>query len=81
MSTVTATRLATIKRAIDVIDSAAPADLTRYLAQASIHDYLRADPALLRSRLAGIDGTSPSGARFGAWKAAQQILDAAGLPY
>ena len=78
MSTVRAERRATINRAIDLIDSANPADLTSYLAEASIYDHLRADPAQLREKLATADGAGPV---FAAWKVSQQILQSAGLPY
>ncbi|HEX3958087.1 MAG TPA: hypothetical protein VHZ03_15845 [Trebonia sp.] len=76
-------RLDTIQRAIDFIDSTDPADLKRYLLRTSLHDHIKADPAMLRqhlaaSVLAAADGT---GITFPAWKAAQQILQAAGLPY
>jgi hypothetical protein len=75
-----ARRADTITRAIALIDTAPPADLAGYLAGTNIHDHLKADPAALRQRLATVDDMSP-GSRFGAWKAAQQILRAAGLPY
>ena len=74
----TADRHGIIRRAIDLIDAASPADLAGYLAQTDIHDHLKADPAALRRNLATADGTAQV---FGAWKAAQQILRAAGLPY
>ena len=68
----------TIRRAIALIDTADPADLSRYLADTSLHDHIKADPATLRKHLATADGTAQV---FGAWKAAQQLLQAAGLPY
>ena len=68
----------TIRRAIDLIDTTSPADLWRYLSQTSIHDHLKADPAALRRTLADAVGTAQV---FGAWKASQQLLKAAGLPY
>ncbi len=68
----------TIRRAIDLIDTATPADLAGYLAQTSIHDHLKADPDALRDNLEKADGTAQV---FGAWKASQQLLKAAGLPY
>ena len=71
-------RLGTIKRAIDLIDTADPGDLASYLAQTGLHDHIKADPATLRRHLAAVDGT---GRTFGPWKAAQQLLQAAGLPY
>lgn len=74
-----AARRAVINRAADLIDTASPADLQRYLAQTGIHAHLKADPAALRDNLtSAVDGTPQA---VGAWKAAQQILDAAGLPH
>lgn len=71
-------RRGTIRRAIALMDTADPADLNRYLADTGIHDHLKVDPATLRSHLADADGTASV---FSAWKASQQILKAAGLPY
>ena len=73
-----AARLDVIRRAIALIDLSDPADLVGYLAQTDIHDHLKADPAALRGNLATADGTAQV---FGAWKAAQQLLKAAGHPY
>ena len=74
----TADRHGTISRAIGLIDTVSPADLAGYLTQTDILDHLKSDPAALRRNLATADGTAQV---FGAWKAAQQILRAAGLPY
>ena len=76
-----ATQRDTIDRAIALIDTADPADLAGYLAQTSLHDHIKADPATLRQHLAAATPDADIGRRFGAWKAAQQILQAAGLPY
>jgi hypothetical protein len=72
-----ASRQDTISRAIALIDTASPADLKGYLAGTRIHARLQADPAGLRDTLAGAIGTDMA---FGAWKASQQILAAAGIP-
>jgi hypothetical protein len=69
----------TIRRAIALIDTAAPADLKDYLAATRIHARLQADPAALRDSLATVTDGTPQA--LGAYKAAQQILQAAGLPY
>ena len=61
-----------IDRAIALIDTAGPADLTAILAQTSIHDHLKADPAALRANLA--DDSHPFISRR---LAAQSILAAA----
>lgn len=71
-------RYDTINRAIALIDDADPADLARYLADTRLHDHIKADPATLRRHLADANGTAQV---FSAWKAAQQLLQAAGLPY
>ena len=84
MSDVTATttvRLATIHRAIDLIDTASPDDLDCWLAKTAIHAHLQDSPGAVRSNLAAITADSSTGQRFGAWKAAQQILKAAGQSY
>lgn len=78
MPTISRDRHDTIRRAIDLIDTAKPADLWRYLAQTDIHAHLKDDPAALRRTLADAAGTAQV---FGAWKASQQLLRAAGLPY
>jgi hypothetical protein len=70
----------TINRAVALIDSASPADLAGYLARTRIHARLRADVPALRGLLASADVNDSTGA-FGAWKAAQQILQTAGLPH
>jgi hypothetical protein len=72
-----ADRLGTIRRAIDLIDAASLADLAVYLGRTRLHDHVKADPAMLRHHLATVGDT---GNVFSAWKAAQQILQAAGLP-
>ena len=77
---VAAPRQATIDRAIALIDTATPSDLTGYLAQTRIHDHLKSDPATFRDHLAAAT-PDDTPRHFGAWKAAQQILQAAGLPY
>lgn len=73
----TAYRQDTIRRAVALIDTASAADLARYLSQTQIHAHLQADPAALRDSLASAIGTDH---QTGAWKAAQQVLHAAGLP-
>ena len=78
MSTVRAERLDTIRQAVNLIDSADPADLARYLTEVSVYDHLKADPAQLREKLTTADGAGPV---FAAWKVSQQLLEAAGLPY
>ena len=78
MTTISTDRRDTIRRAIALIDTASPADLGDYLADTSLHDHIKASPATLRKHLADADGTAQV---FGAWKAAQQLLKAAGLPY
>jgi len=82
MTTTQTTRQDIINRAITLIDNANPHALARYLADTSLHDHIKADPGTLRQHLA--DATAPDasvGARFSAWKAAQQLLQAAGLPW
>lgn len=77
-----ADRIATIRRAISVIETSNPQDIRRIVAQTDAHDHLKRDPDALRQRLD--EATSPDvagGHRFGAWKIAQQICRAAGLPY
>lgn len=76
-----AARTDTIRRAIALIDTADPSDLAGYLAQTSMHDHIKADPATLRQHLTDATPDASAGHRFGAWKAAQQLLQAAGLPY
>jgi len=78
MTAISTDRHDTIRRAIDLIDTAKPADLAGYLARTHIHDHLKADPDTLRTNLATASGTAQV---FGAWKASQQLLQAAGLPY
>lgn len=84
-ASVIAARKLTILRAVDVIDTTDPSTLAGYLAQTSLHDHVKTGPATLRKHLADAAdaGTDPisAGIRFGAWKAAQQICQAAGLPY
>ena len=70
-------RLGTIRRAIDLIDTTSLADLDACLARTSLHDHIKADPALLRQHLAAV---GPGDRTFAPWKAAQQILQAAGRP-
>jgi hypothetical protein len=67
----------TINRAIALIDTSDHSDLAGYLAQTTIHDHLKASPGALRDALASAVGT----ADFGTWKASQQLLRAAGLPF
>lgn len=76
----TAPAQATIDRAVALLDEADAADLARWLAATSLHAHLKADPAELRRNLTTFDADS-AGERFGAWKGAQQLLQAAGLPY
>lgn len=78
MTAISTDRHDTIRRAIDLIDTASPADLWRYLSQTDIHAHLQTDVPALRRTLADAAGTAQV---FGAWKAAQQLLQAAGLPY
>jgi hypothetical protein len=81
VSPVRAARIDTIKRAISVIDNATHADLAGYLVRTDIHDHLKADPLTLRKGLAFAAAADDTPTIFGAWKAAQQICKAAGLPY
>ena len=68
----------TIRRAITLIDATNPADMTRVLrAKTVIRASLADNPAKLRDTLANAIGTDR---QTGAWKGAQQILDAFGLP-
>jgi hypothetical protein len=69
-------RAETIRRAIKLIDETLGKDMAAYLAQAALRP---PDPDILRARLASADVTDSTGA-FGAWKAAQRLLEAAGLP-
>lgn len=78
MSTL-AGRRATIDRAVNLLDTASPADLAAWLAKTTIHAHLKADPGALRDVLAGNRDTN-GGPLFGAWKGAQQLLAAAGQP-
>lgn len=88
-SDVIAARQDTINRAIDHLRTTDVAALAAQLATTTLHDHLKADPAALADSLAQTDpnGFAPSSdindwARsFGTWKAAQQVLQAAGLPY
>lgn len=75
-----AARQATIDRAVALLDTADPGDLTVWLASTTLHAHLKADPAELRRLLTTFDPDSV-GERFGAWKGAQKLLQAAGLPY
>lgn len=76
----TAPAQATIDRAVALLDEADAVDLARWLAATSLHAHLKADPAELRRHLTTFDPASVF-QRFSAWKAAQQIMQAAGLPY
>lgn len=74
-------RIATIRRAIGVLEAGSPAYVRHVIAKTTAHDHLKRDPDTLRQRLE--DATSPDvagGHRFGAWKIAQQICEAVGLP-
>ena len=82
---VTAPRQASIDRAVALIDAnltdnVASPQLTAWLAQTDIHDHLKADPTALRDSLAAA-APDDTMRHFGAWKAAQQLLHTAGLPY
>ena len=72
-------RAATIRRAVELIDSTPPAELQRYFAQTRAYEHLQADAALLRVRLTVAEPGTPQ--YFGTWKLAQQLLHAAGLPH
>lgn len=69
----------TIRRAIALIDTAGPAGLIRAIRGTRIRDDLKTDPAKLRDALTAGIGAS-GGAGFSAWKGAQQVLAAYGLP-
>ena len=73
MTATDADRAAVVARAIDLLNTADPADLARYLATTNIHDHLKADPSALARALA--DPAIPSGT---AYRAAVKILTAAG---
>lgn len=75
-----AARQATIDRAVRLLDTAHPHDLAVWLAKTNLHDHVKADPAQLRRDLAAADPDNWAG-YFGTWKAAQQLLQAAGLPH
>lgn len=85
MTATSTDRQATIDRAIALIDNAQSdadaAQLDAWLAQTGIHRDLRLDPYALRDKLAAVADDPHSGRAFGAWKAAQQLLRAAGQPY
>jgi hypothetical protein len=70
-------RQETINRAIVLLDTTGTDCLTAILAKTSLHANWQANPAALRDRLVTAGGLHLS---FTAWKAAQQILAAAGLP-
>lgn len=73
-------RTDTINRAIEYIEQhGAGSDMVACtLYYTDIHQHLKDDPAELVAKLRA---ASESGNTFGAWKGAQQICQAAGLPY
>ena len=78
MSTTLNARQVTIDLAVTLIDLTGRGELDGYLAQTAIHSDLKRDPAALRNKLVNARGAAQT---FSAWKAAQQLLKAAGLPY
>jgi hypothetical protein len=71
---------ADIQRAIDLLDSTDPAQLTGLLSRTGLQPHLKADPAALRQMLAD-DLASAQDARLaGASRGARQILNAAAQP-
>ena len=74
MNSTQATRRATIERAIALLDDTDHDTLLRYLEQTALHRSFREDPERLRSALR--DGLQDD--LFASFKAAQQLLRAAG---
>jgi hypothetical protein len=79
-------RKATIARAIAHIYSTDTELVRAQLGTTNLYDRFKADPDALADSLAvALRGekppATPTGRLFGAWKAAQQLLQAAGLPY
>lgn len=74
-------RQATITRAVDHLRTTDPATLATQLATTGLHDHWKTDPAGLADNLE-LSHTCDSWPQFfGAWKGAQQVLHAAGLPH
>lgn len=78
---VRAKRQATIDRAVRLMDGAHPDDVAHWIAQCNFYDHVKANPAKLRDDLASTRPDDETPKHFANWKAAQQILQAAGLPY
>lgn len=78
---VRAGRQNTIDRAVMLLEESSPENVVRYLALTQAWDHLKADPAKVHDLLADITADDETARHFGAWKMAQQILQAAGLPY
>jgi hypothetical protein len=76
MNSTQATRRATIERAIALLDDTDHDTLLRYLEQTALHRSFREDPERFRSALR--DGMEDD--MFASFKAAQQLLRAAGEP-
>jgi hypothetical protein len=74
MSSTQPSRRATIERAITVLDNTGHSALLGYLEQTALHRSFREDPERLRSALN--DGLQDD--LFASFKAAQQLLRAAG---
>lgn len=77
-------RIDTIRRAIDWIESnIGDVDLVFMTLQyTQINQHLKENPGSLAASLReALKDDASTGHRFGAWKAAQQICEAAGLPY
>lgn len=74
-------RQATITRAVEHLRTTDPATVASQLATTYFHDHWKIDPTGLADHLE-LSHTCDSWPQFfSAWKAAQQILQAAGLPY
>jgi chromosome segregation ATPase len=72
-----AERRDTIKRAVDLIDSASPEDVKRWLAHTNIRDEMKADPGRFRSALDTDLHEDDGIPLFSRWRAALQFLHAA----
>lgn len=72
-------RRETVRRAVELMDTAPLPDLRRYIAQTRASADLKADPPALHAALAA--DAKRDRVPFGTWKIAQQLLHAAGLPH
>ncbi|MEV0619566.1 hypothetical protein AB0I81_40050 [Nonomuraea sp. NPDC050404] len=78
----TPARQATIAAAIEHLRTTPPALVRRQLLDASLHAHWQRNPAALADYLARSTAAPHDFARFfGAWKGAQRVLLAAGLPW